>query len=316
MRRSRSSTVVAVLVVLTLALSGCLSGGSTAPTATPTGTSEANTEDLRALEAVQVTGALGKQPTIVLPATPFTVTTTVVRRVADGDGAALQDGQGLLFHRSIVNGSDGTTVGTTWGSDPQPGLIVGDNPKLGNLDALLVGAHVGARFLLAAPTGSSGSTSGTLVMVLDVTRAYHVPPSASGTAVAPVAGLPTVTLDATGRPTAITPTGTTAPTSLVVQPLVQGTGKPLAKGQAVTVQYTGWLWDGTRFDSSWTGSPFSFVLGGGGVIDGWDEGLVSQHVGSRVLLVVPPDKGYGSSGSGTIPGGATLVFVIDILVGI
>ena len=69
------------------------------------------------------------------------------------------------------------------------------------------------------------------------------------------------------------------------------------------------------FDSSWeTGAPATFGIGNGAVIVGWDEGLVGRTIGSQILLVVPPDKGYGDQGSGeTIPPGATLVFVIDIL---
>jgi peptidylprolyl isomerase len=78
--------------------------------------------------------------------------------------------------------------------------------------------------------------------------------------------------------------------------------------------YTGVLWDsGEEFDSSWSrGEPAAFGIGVEAVIPGWDSGLVGQRVGGRVLLVIPPDLGYGDEGSGEIPGGATLVFVVDI----
>ena len=87
-------------------------------------------------------------------------------------------------------------------------------------------------------------------------------------------------------------------------------------GQTVTVQYTGVIWDtGKKFDSSWDrGQPIDFGIGTQQVIAGWDEGLVGQTVGSQVLLVVPPDKGYGTAGSPPkITGTDTLVFVVDIL---
>jgi peptidylprolyl isomerase len=76
-----------------------------------------------------------------------------------------------------------------------------------------------------------------------------------------------------------------------------------------------WLWDGAPLESSWeSGKPYSFRVGADEAIDGWDEGVVGQPVGSRILLVVPPDKGYGDEGYGPIPGGSTLVFAMDILV--
>jgi len=102
-----------------------------------------------------------------------------------------------------------------------------------------------------------------------------------------------------------------------VQPTIQGTGPQVKKGQKVSVQYSGWLCNDASktFDSSWDkGEPFSFTVGGSEVIPGWDEGIEGQKVGSQLLLVVPPDKGYGKEGSPpSIPGNATLVFVVDIL---
>jgi peptidylprolyl isomerase len=103
----------------------------------------------------------------------------------------------------------------------------------------------------------------------------------------------------------------------VVQPLIEGTGAAVEEGQSVVVKYTGWLTDGTQFDSSWDREApddvLTFQAGVGGVIQGWDDGIVGQKVGSRVLLVVPSDLGYGEDGSGSIPANATLIFVVDIL---
>jgi peptidylprolyl isomerase len=138
---------------------------------------------------------------------------------------------------------------------------------------------------------------------------------AAGTAVAPKAGLPTVKLSASGKPT-ITVPAAKAPSTLVVQPLLVGTGEKVGKGQDITVNYTGVVWPGgTQFDSSWdTGRAATFRIGAGQVIAGWDEGLVGQPIGSQILLVIPPDKGYGAEGSPPkIKGTDTLVFVVDIL---
>jgi FKBP-type peptidyl-prolyl cis-trans isomerase FkpA len=103
--------------------------------------------------------------------------------------------------------------------------------------------------------------------------------------------------------------------------LTLGTGAVAATGKQVTVDYTGWLQDpsqtdgkGQQFDTSIGRGPFGpFALGAGAVIRGWDQGLVGMKVGGKRRLIVPPALAYGSTGSGTIPPNATLVFDIDLL---
>lgn len=105
------------------------------------------------------------------------------------------------------------------------------------------------------------------------------------------------------------------PQDLVVDVVVEGEGDPVEAGDLLVADYTGVLWDGgEQFDSSWDrGQPAAFPIGVGAVIDGWDTGLVGVPVGSRVVLVVPPEQGYGEAGSGeTIPPDATLVFAVDV----
>lgn len=95
--------------------------------------------------------------------------------------------------------------------------------------------------------------------------------------------------------------------------LVEGTGEAAAAGQTLVVNYTGWLEDGTQFDTSVGGSPYTFALGAGNVIAGWDEGLVGMKPGGKRQLVIPAALGYGDSGSGMIPGGATLIFEVELV---
>jgi FKBP-type peptidyl-prolyl cis-trans isomerase FkpA len=101
---------------------------------------------------------------------------------------------------------------------------------------------------------------------------------------------------------------------------VIGTGKAAKAGSTVTVHYTGWLYSpkeprqhGAQFDSSVGGEPFTFQLGAGKVIPGWDEGLVGMKVGGKRTLVVPAAMGYGSRGAGPIPPNANLIFDVQLL---
>ncbi len=107
-----------------------------------------------------------------------------------------------------------------------------------------------------------------------------------------------------------------APTTLVTKEIIKGTGPEAKPGQSVTVNYVGVLYRGGKeFDASWKRSePFTFSLGKGQVIKGWDQGVAGMKVGGRRLLIIPPELGYGKTGSPpVIPANAALVFVVDLL---
>lgn len=115
------------------------------------------------------------------------------------------------------------------------------------------------------------------------------------------------------KPKVVPPKGP-APKTLVVKDLETGTGPSAKPGDEVTVQYVGVGYKtGLEFDSSWGREPFTFTLGGGELIKGWEEGLKGMKVGGRRELITPPDFAYGPEGSGSIAPNATLVFVIDLL---
>ena len=113
-----------------------------------------------------------------------------------------------------------------------------------------------------------------------------------------------------------------APTTVAFQKIdtQAGTGKEATAGATAVVNYTGWLFDpaapaqhGAQFDSSKGRDPFSFSLGGGQVIKGWDEGVQGMKVGGKRTLIIPASMGYGESGAGPIPPNANLIFEVELL---
>jgi peptidylprolyl isomerase len=277
------------------------------------------------LAAVTVSGDVAAKPTVTFKK-PFAVKKTADKVVTAGAGAALTKGQTISFDYVLVNGRTGKELETSYGSGT-PGSMTLDTAKTAKqLVNSLVGTNLGGRVVVAiAPKdglakrlkSKTVKTTDTLVFVIDPKTVRTPLAKATGDAVAPVAGLPTVALAADGTPTLTVPSAETPPTQLVVQPLIKGTGPAVTAVQTLTLNYVLQIWSsGKVIDSTWQrGATADVSLSSAGIIPGWKEGLVGQTVGSQVLMIVPPAEGYGTTGSsdGTISGTDTLVFVIDIL---
>ena len=318
-RRSpkRSALLLSTLICLAALLTGC-SGGTS-------GGEKSSAVPTIDLASISVTGNVKSKPTVSFTA-PLSTAATERKVLVNGTGAKAQAGQRVTVQYVGINGTDGKEFDSTYGRKPLT-FVLDSSQNMAGLVNGLVDTPIGSRVLLLVPPTEGFGLEGrpaagigptdSLVLVVDLTSARTAINRATGDKVAVRAGLPTVTLDKVGRPKIAVP-GSAAPKSMVVQPLIAGKGAKVARGQQVTIRYTGVLWPGGKqFDTNWTDKTpaFTFEIGTGAVISGMDRGLIGQTVGSQVMLVVPPDDGYGAEGSSKfgIAGTDTLVLVVDIL---
>ncbi len=167
-----------------------------------------------------------------------------------------------------------------------------------------------ALVLLASACGS-GSAPGLAASSPSPSRDVGAPVACDATPTTPRAA--PGSSDLTTKPVIEIPDAA-PPCTLVTADLVTGTGAAAEAGATITVKYVGVTYlDGKEFDTSWGKGDFTFLLGGGEVIAGWDQGFAGMRVGGRRELVIPPDLGYGERGAGPIPPNAPLVFVVDLV---
>jgi peptidylprolyl isomerase len=300
--RVRPIAALSIAVAAAFVLAGC--SGSGEPDATTT-TAAASLCDSAATsgeasEAVQVTGDVGQQPTATFTA-PLEFDELESTVVTEGTGDKISDGDFVEYAVSAFDPATGSYAG---GQEFNVTSIVANTVLGGALGC----APIGTRVVATLPATSSASAA---VYVIDLLGT--VPGAAWGEEQAPVDGFPTVSLDDDGAPTVTLPDGD-APTEVQIETLKQGDGATVGAGDWVAVQYSGVKWsDGSVFDSSWDrGAPSAFQTTG--VVPGFQQALEGATVGSQILVVIPPEFGYGtdtSSSSGL--GGETLVFVIDVL---
>jgi peptidylprolyl isomerase len=181
-------------------------------------------------------------------------------------------------------------------------------------------AMLGTTALIAGCGSSSDSSTITVGNESDISSVPHAPgEKTSTTSTTPTTPTSTVKTPTSGplatQPNVTVPSGS-APTKLVTKEIITGTGPEAKAGDSVTVNYVGVLYNGGKeFDASWKrNEPFTFTLGKGQVISGWDQGVAGMKVGGRRELIIPSELAYGKRGSPpTIPANAPLVFVVDLL---
>jgi peptidylprolyl isomerase len=235
---------------------------------------------------------------------PFAVVQPGSRTVWPGTGDVLERDDPVLLNLYAQDGRDGTELQNTFRTAPAAYTMT--EKSLGShLFEALEGKRVGARLTLMEEQDGVP-----VLLVVDV-----LPTRASGAeGEAPGSSLPQVRLDDLGAPTVRVPRGVEPPSELVVHPLIRGSGQQVRAGQILTVEFTAVRWsDGGVVDTTWTEGtpPQSAEIGIGRLVEGWDQGLLEQTVGSQVMLVVPPQDGHANTRSQLA--GETVVYVVDIL---
>lgn len=311
-----------------LLLAACSSGSSTGSGATPSASASALTVPSPVASASPmptVSGDFGSKATITIPAGQPSGQ-FVVSTVSDGDGAAVAKNDWVTVNYTAKDWMTGKDISSSYDSGGKPQLYqAGSGQLVPAFDQSVIGKKVGSRLLVVAPPAAAFGAQGnatlgvnagdTVVFVLDIMEDVPQDSTIAGAITQPPATSPQVKDNGKAAPTITIPAGQAPPTELQTFVLVKGDGKQVQSGQTLVVQYTGVLWsNGQQFDSSWShGGAQALQVGTGSLIKGWDQGLVGQTVGSRVMLVVPPSLGYGDKAQSAVPANSTLVFVIDIL---
>lgn len=327
LRPHRAGGLVASLLVLAGLVAAC--GGETG----------VNEGAVPRLEAVTIEGDVGTEPQISWQQ-PMSAGSPEVETLVEGDGGELADGDKVLVNFVLANGyTQETNLNTfgkqeagVWltvggGEEAQP-RSVGDLVASFLTDQVEAGATRGSRLAITAdaeqifgqsvfaePVGSLGiGNLDPMLLVVDLLD-VQVLEGPQGDEQRPPAWAPSI-LSEQGEPTALDFSDTPPPSGrLRTAVLTQGTGDKVQKGDLMVVDYLGQVPGSDKpFDESYSrDEPFPTPIGLGQVVPGWDKELVGVPVGSRVILEIPPEEGYGKQGQGSIPPNATLYFVVDVL---
>lgn len=280
-----------------------------------------------ASDSVEVTGDLGAEPTVTFDI-PLEADQTQRSVVIEGKGATATTGDTVDVQFTIYSGTTSAAIsGTDYTEASQGSLPIDPTTGIPGIVQTLDCSQAGSRIVGVIPPADAFGDQGneqlgvqpgeTIVVVLDIIAIQPpaTPPldRVDGEDQPATPGFPAVVLAEDGRPTVTIPADP-PPAELLIALLKKGDGAEVASGDDVVVQYQGINWNtGVIFDESWArGAPATFNTNA--VIPGFTAALVGQTVGSQVIVIIPPESGYGAAGSPPDIGGTdTIVFVIDIL---
>lgn len=289
---------------------------------TACGSDKASDSSKNGVPAITAGAKFGEKPTLAKGEgdPPKKLVTEVI---SEGDGAKLKNGDAIQVNY-LGQSWDSTKPFDNSFDRKQPfDLTLGAGMVIQGWDKGLVGQKVGSRVELVIPPdlgyGAQGQgdikPNATLVFVVDVLKATQIPASAEGTQVAQDnIALPKVGTNTDGKAPTVTIPKTDPPKKLVSNYILESKGDVIKDTDSVVVNYVALLWkDSKEFDSTYkVGKTQTFPLGQV-TLKGLKNGLVGKKVGSRVLLVVPPDQAFGDKAQQAIPANSTLVFAVDIL---
>lgn len=282
------------------------------------------------VEAIDIAGAFGESPVVTFEA-PLSAGSTQRSVVIEGGGDLVAEGDDVLIDYALYNATSGAKIEESGYTETSPTILRIDPnaPVFSGVSLTVACSTVGSRVAGVIPASQAFGPDGApefgmepgdgLLLIVDVVgiKPPPVPPldRLEGEPAEPGDGVPGISYDDAGAPVVVIPEGD-VPTEFALEALITGDGAVVGAGDVVIVQYHGVNWDtGEVFDSSWArGEPAVFPTGG--VISGFRDALVGQSVGSRVVVIIPAELGYGPNGGtedGSIGPEDTIVFVIDIL---
>jgi peptidylprolyl isomerase len=308
---SRKAAVGSLLVLSLLGLSAC-------------GSDEGDATSGVGIDSVTIEGDQGKAPKVEFDGQldPEQDATVVL---VEGDGETIEDGDTVSAHYWIGNGFTEEVAQSTYDQGAAQSIELTAD-VIGPLRDAIVGQKVGARVAVLTSAEDAFGEVGNpqigignkdaVLFVVDILSKITLLDGPQGEEKEPAAWAPTL-IEEDGVVTGFDFTDAHEPTGeLIATTLVKGDGAVVEKGQTIYVDYLGQVYEAEKpFDESYSKEPASFPIGVGQVVKGWDERLVGRTVGSRVILEIPPNKGYGKAGNeqAGIKGTDTLFFVVDIL---
>lgn len=332
MHSPRSARRVAALVsavVLSVTLSACGADAEVSPTpstsvsasdtasptasATPAPTVPVSSD----LEGIGVSGLFGASATATIPA-PFAIDESRWKAITPGNGAVVPEGGTVEIHYAGYNGRTGVLFESSFERGQSAVMPLGQ--VIPGFAKGLQGRTVGDRVLIAMPGSDGYDAAGgqptigievgdTLVFVVDILASQLSGPS--GTPVAPPPGLPAVA-EENGRPVVTIDRAATPPAELVVQTLIEGSGRTVGETDAVMVHYRTWSWKTGAMIEDKFDTPDSGAIAE--TIPAWRTGVVGKKVGSRIMIIAPPSESYPEGNNNPpVTKGDTLVYVVDLL---